>query len=144
MVDAAAWVAGRDSGLVGRHDRRKRDRVGRFRHRAGRGGDRQGGFFGLPDLGYILHPEHWGLGLASEAVGAAVAQVFTTREVDDLTADVDPANQASTRLLEKLGFVRTGFAEKTWNIGGEWKDSLFYGLTRQAWIARLEGSSARP
>ncbi|WGM31135.1 hypothetical protein KKHFBJBL_01375 [Brevundimonas sp. NIBR11] len=73
-----------------------------------------------------------------------MAQVFTTREVDDLTADVDPANQASTRLLEKLGFVRTGFAEKTWNIGGEWKDSLFYGLTRQAWIARLEGSSARP
>ena len=101
------------------------------------------GFFRLPDVGYILHPDHWGLGLASEAVGAAVAHVFATRAVDDLTADVDPANQASIRLLEKLGFVRTGFAERTWNIGGEWKDSVFYGLNRQAWSARSEASAVR-
>lgn len=102
------------------------------------------GFYRLPDVGYILHPDHWGQGLASEAVGAAIAHVFTTREVDDLTADVDPANHASIRLLEKLGFTRTGFAEKTWNVGGEWKDSFFYSLTRQAWNARIEGSSAGP
>ncbi len=101
------------------------------------------GFFRLPDVGYILHPDHWGLGLASEAVGAAVAHLFATRAVDDLTADVDPANQASIRLLEKLGFVRTGFAERTWNIGGEWKDSVFYGLNRQAWIARSYASAVR-
>ena len=94
------------------------------------------GFFKLPDVGYILHPDHWGLGLASEAVGAAVAHVFATRDVDDLTADIDPANHASMRLLEKLGFVRTGVAERTWYIGGEWKDSVFYGLNRQAWTAR--------
>ena len=102
------------------------------------------GFYRLPDVGYILHPDHWGQGLASEAVGAAIAHVFATREVEDLTADVDPANQASIRLLEKLGFTRTGFAEKTWNVGGEWKDSLYYGLTRRAWTAQVEGSSARP
>lgn len=102
------------------------------------------GFYRLPDVGYILHPDHWGLGLASEAVGAAIGHVFETRDLDDLTADVDPANQASIRLLEKLGFVRTGFAEQTWNIGGEWKDSLYYGLTRQAWTARVDGSSAGP
>lgn len=102
------------------------------------------GFYRLPDLGYILHPDHWGQGLASEAVGGTIAHVFATRELDDLTADVDPANQASIRLLEKLGFVRTGFAERTWNIGGEWKDSLYYGLTRRAWDARVAGSSSRP
>ena len=102
------------------------------------------GFYRLPDVGYILHPDHWGEGLASEAVGAAIAHVFATRDLDDVTADVDPANQASIGLLEKLGFVRTGFAERTWNVGGEWKDSLYYGLTRRAWSARLEGSSARP
>lgn len=101
------------------------------------------GFFRLPDVGYILHPDHWGLGLASEAVGAAVAHVFATRAIDDLTADVDPANHASIRLLEKLGFVRTGFAERTWNIGGDWKDSVFYGLNRQAWTARSKASAVR-
>ena len=94
------------------------------------------GFFKAPELGYILHPDHWGLGLASEAVGAAVAHAFATHDHDALEADVDPANQASIRLLERLGFARTGFAEKTWNIGGEWKDSLYYSLTRSAWSAR--------
>lgn len=94
------------------------------------------GFFRAPELGYILHPGYWGQGLASEAVGAAVGHVFATRDHDALEADVDPANQASIRLLERLGFARTGFAEKTWNIGGEWKDSLYYSLTRAAWNAR--------
>ena len=39
-------------------------------------------------------------------------------------------------MLERLGFVRTGFAERTWHIAGEWKDSLYYGLSRADWTAR--------
>jgi [ribosomal protein S5]-alanine N-acetyltransferase len=88
------------------------------------------GFWNLPDVGYILHPDCWGQGLAAEAVGAAIDHVFRTREVEILTADVDPDNAASIRLLERLGFIQTGFAERTWNVGGVWKDSLFYGLSR--------------
>ena len=89
------------------------------------------GFWRLPDVGYILHPDVWGLGLASEAVGAAIDHVFGTRDIESLTADVDPANAASIRLLERLGFVRTGFGERTWNVGGVWKDSFFYALSRE-------------
>jgi len=51
---------------------------------------------------------------------------------------VDPENQPSIRLLEKLGFRQTGSAERTWNIGGEWKDSLYYALKRKDWAARRE------
>ena len=100
------------------------------------------GFYRLPEVGYILHPDHWGLGLATEAVGAAVAHVFATTDLDDLSADVDPENQASIRLLQKLGFVVTGSAERTWNIAGEWKNSLYYALTRRAWTAHANGSSS--
>lgn len=88
------------------------------------------GFWKLPDVGYILHPDVWGQGLASEAVGAAIDHVFRTGELESLTADVDPDNTASIRVLERLGFVRTGFAERTWNVGGVWKDSLYYALSR--------------
>ena len=95
------------------------------------------GFWRLPDVGYILQPDHWGQGIAGEAVGAAIDHVFATRDLDDLTADVDPDNAASIRLLERLGFVKTGFAERTWNIGGEWKNSLYYGLSRGDRSARL-------
>ena len=88
------------------------------------------GFYRLPEVGYILHPDVWGRGLGAEAVGAAVDHVFATRDLDLLTADVDPENNASIRLLETLGFERTGAAKRTFEIAGEWKDSLYYGLTR--------------
>ena len=96
------------------------------------------GFYRLPDIGYILHPDHWGQGLASEAVGAVIAHVFHARGIDLMTADVDPENVASIRLLEGQGFSRTGFAEKTWEVGGEWKDSCYYGLSRASWTARAD------
>ncbi len=96
------------------------------------------GFWRLPEVGYIVHPDHWGQGIAGEAVSAAIDHVFATREVEDLTADVDPDNAASIRLLERLGWVKTGFAERTWHVGGEWKNSLYYGLSRTRWSTRLQ------
>ena len=91
------------------------------------------GFWRLPEIGYILHPDSWGQGFAHEATSAVVGHVFATRELDELTADVDPENLASIRLLERLGFVRTGFAERTLKIGDEWKDSVYYALSRRDW-----------
>lgn len=99
------------------------------------------GFWRLPDVGYILHPDCWGQGLAAEAVGAAVDHVFASRDLETLTADVDPENAASIRLLERLGFVRTGFAERTWNVGGVWKDSLYYALSRADRAVKTAGQA---
>lgn len=94
------------------------------------------GFYQPPDMGYILHPEHWGQGLATEALTAALDRLFATTNHAQATADIDPDNAASLRLVQKLGFVRTGFAERTWDVGGEWKDSVYYALPREAWLAR--------
>ncbi|MDQ3126643.1 MAG: GNAT family N-acetyltransferase [Pseudomonadota bacterium] len=99
------------------------------------------GFYVMPDIGYILHPDAWGRGLAAEAVGAAIDHVFQTRDVDTLTADVDPENAASIRLLERLGFMPAGSGERTWNVGGVWKDSLFYALTRADRAAVTDGQA---
>lgn len=94
------------------------------------------GFYRPPELGYILHPDHWGQGLATEALTAVLDRLFAATDHAAVNADVDPDNAASIRVVQKLGFVRTGFGERTWNVGGVWKDSIFYGLSREAWAAR--------
>ena len=99
------------------------------------------GCYVMPDVGYILNPDCWGQGLAGEAVGAVIDHVFSTRDVETLSADVDPENVASIRLLERLGFIRTGSGERTWNVGGVWKDSLYYALTRADRAAMTAGQA---
>lgn len=94
------------------------------------------GFWAVPEVGYILHPDSWGQGFAAEAVTATLDRLFADPDHDEARADVDPENAASIRLLERLCFVRTGFKANTWNVGGEMKDSYFYALSRRAWLAR--------
>jgi RimJ/RimL family protein N-acetyltransferase len=88
------------------------------------------GCWRLPDVGYILHPDCWGRGLATEALGAIIAHVFATRPVEALTADVDPRNLGSLKLLARLGFVETHRAARTWLVGEEWCDSVYLALQR--------------
>lgn len=96
------------------------------------------GFWSPPDIGYILHPDHWGQGLATEAITAVLDRMFALTEFDEAVADVDPENAPSLRLLEKLGFRRTGFEAATVNVGGVWKDSVYLSLSRTDWARRSE------
>lgn len=82
----------------------------------------------LPDFGFILHPDHWGAGLATEAVTAFLSHAFTRAGIACLTADVDPRNHASIRLLRKMGFGETGRAERTWHTHIGWCDSIYFRL----------------
>jgi RimJ/RimL family protein N-acetyltransferase len=88
------------------------------------------GCWRLPEVGYILHPDYWGQGLASEALTAVIGHVFSTRAIEAIKADVDPRNEGSLRLLARLGFVETHRAERTWLVGEEWCDSVYLALKR--------------
>jgi ribosomal-protein-alanine N-acetyltransferase len=56
------------------------------------------------EIGVHLRPENWGQGLALEAGQAVIAFTFKTLRVKALFAGHHPANAASRRLIEKLGF----------------------------------------
>jgi RimJ/RimL family protein N-acetyltransferase len=56
------------------------------------------------EMGVHLRPENWGQGLAQEAGRAVVAIAFGTLGIKALFAGHHPANAASRRLIEKLGF----------------------------------------
>src|SRR5476649_2077006 len=88
------------------------------------------GCWKIPEIGYILHPSYWGQGFAAEACDAVIAHIFGTYDVAAITADVDPRNEASLRLLARLGFVETGRATATYEIEGEISDSVYLALPR--------------
>ncbi|HEX3894340.1 MAG TPA: GNAT family N-acetyltransferase [Terracidiphilus sp.] len=62
----------------------------------------------LLELGYYLKPAYWGAGFATEAATAVVEYAFVTLGAASLFAGHHPANRASQRVLEKLGFERAG------------------------------------
>jgi ribosomal-protein-alanine N-acetyltransferase len=88
------------------------------------------GCYMLPDIGYIVHPDHWGRGYAREAMEAVIAHIFATNDIEKLTADVDPRNQPSIGLLLRLGFVETHRATGSWQVGDELCDSVYFALPR--------------
>lgn len=94
------------------------------------------GFYRFPDIGYILAPALWGQGLVAEALTPLITRAFAVHGLPRITADVDPRNAASIRLLAKLGFAETHRAERTWLIAGEWCDSVYFALTPEVWAAR--------
>ena len=87
------------------------------------------GLFEFPEIGFILHPDSWGMGYAGEALRPVLERAFAVHGLPFVEADVDPRNAPSLRLLQSMGFVETGRAESTWKVGDEWCDSVFLRLT---------------
>ncbi|MCV6585054.1 MAG: GNAT family N-acetyltransferase [Marinibacterium sp.] len=93
-----------------------------------------GGGLKPPEVGYFLHPDHWGKGLAVEAVRAILPGGFAAfPDHDHLIAEIDPRNHGSRRVLEKLGFTCTQVIEKNFLYGAdEWCDTAYFRLDRPA------------
>lgn len=87
------------------------------------------GAYELPDFGFYLAHDAQGKGFAREAMTAFVAHVFDGVS-DYLTADVDPRNGPSLNLLKGAGFTETGREERTWLVGDEWCDSVYFRLDK--------------
>lgn len=93
------------------------------------GEKRQGG---VTELGYILAREHWGRGIAREAVSAVIDQLFAEGQ-RRVFADTDPENAASIALLERLGFRREGLLRAEWETHIGVRDSVILGLLKDEW-----------
>jgi ribosomal-protein-alanine N-acetyltransferase len=93
------------------------------------------------EIGFALGRRHWGQGLATEVVHALLSFAFETLTLHRLEADVDPRNERSLRLLERLGFQREGYLRERYFVGGERQDTVLLGLLRRDWQAPRESSA---
>ncbi len=86
----------------------------------------------VTEIGYMLAREHWGSGIAREAVSAVIGQVFAEGQ-RRVFADTDPDNAASRAMLERLGFRLEGCLRGEWETHLGVRDSVIYGLLREEW-----------
>jgi [ribosomal protein S5]-alanine N-acetyltransferase len=57
------------------------------------------------ELGWVIAPERWGEGLATELAQASLEVVFGPLALEEVIAYTQPGNFASRRVMEKSGFA---------------------------------------
>jgi RimJ/RimL family protein N-acetyltransferase len=91
--------------------------------------DRQG------EVGYALHTDHQGKGLASEAVREMLRVGFEELGLHRIVAILDDRNTPSARLLERLGMRREAHHLDASMFKGEWAGVYVYALLEDEWRA---------
>lgn len=79
-------------------------------------------------LGYALDAGLEGRGFMTEALRAAIDDVFDRLRLHRIQANHMPENSRSAAVLRRLGFVREGVAPKYLFIRGEWSDHVLTAL----------------
>jgi RimJ/RimL family protein N-acetyltransferase len=88
------------------------------------------------ELGWVLHPEHAGRGLATEAVGELLRVCFRELGLHRVTATCFAANEASWRLMERVGMRREFHTVRdSLHRSGRWLDCVGYALLADEWDA---------
>jgi ribosomal-protein-alanine N-acetyltransferase len=92
----------------------------------------------LADLGFELKRECWGKGIMTEAATAVVNYGFTGLGCHRIEAWCFAGNDASARVLQKLGFSEEGtLREAKYNACQKaWADARMFGLLNREWVER--------
>ncbi len=88
------------------------------------------------EVGYALRSDHWGRGIATEAATLALNWAFRVLGLHRIEADIDPRNQSSRKLLQRLGFASEGFLRERYFVGEEISDTELFGLLQSDWAKR--------
>src|SRR6056297_3241221 len=83
-----------------------------------------------PSCMYVIAPDHWGHGYASEALGPFVDKCFAKFGLNTIDADIFADNPSSGRVLEKIGFRAVGHNQSTSPARDTCAPSIDYRLTR--------------
>jgi ribosomal-protein-alanine N-acetyltransferase len=71
-----------------------------------------------------------------EGLGLALDHAFKTLRLHRLEANIQPANTASRKLIEGLGFRLEGFSPRYLKIAGRWRDHERWAILSEEWRTR--------
>lgn len=86
-------------------------------------------------LGYYAFAPYHGRGYMTAGLTAVVSAAFRQIRLHRLEAHIQPDNQRSRRLVERLGFRLEGFSPRYLKVAGKWRDHERWAITAEEWNA---------
>ena len=80
------------------------------------------------EIGYMLHKEHNGKGIITEAVQEVVKYGFNEMKLHSIEAIIDPKNFGSEKVLQKCGFIKEAHFKENEFFEGRFLDSVIYSI----------------
>lgn len=88
------------------------------------------------ELGCTLDKNYHGKGFATEALKTVIDFIFTQLHKRRIIVSLDPRNNSSLRLIERLGFRKEAHFKQSLFINNEWVDDLVFAILKDEWIAK--------
>lgn len=86
------------------------------------------------EIGYVINPRFQGKGYALEAATALMDVAFKKIKLHRIEAKCSAPNEASWRLMEKLGMRREAHFKEQALFKGEWDELLIYAILQREWV----------
>ena len=85
------------------------------------------------EIGWSLHPDAQGKGYATEAAREVLRLGFDEAGLHRIVAECDPRNEASIRVMERLGMRREAHLVDSMWLEGEWVGSIVSAMLEDEW-----------
>lgn len=85
------------------------------------------------EIGWMVDPDAWGNGYASEAARRVMDFAFNELDAHRVIAFCDVENRASERVMQKLGMRHEATMRQTRLLRGQWRDELLYAVLESEW-----------
>lgn len=82
------------------------------------------------EVGYVLNPDYWNMGIATETVSAVIEFAFNEFDANRVEAHFIEGNNASLRVMEKCGMTFEGIHRQYMLVKGEYKNIGFAAVTK--------------
>jgi [ribosomal protein S5]-alanine N-acetyltransferase len=89
------------------------------------------GRFQSASVSYAAFAPATGKGYMSQGLALVLEYAFTELRLHRLEANIQPGNQPSLRLIQRLGFRKEGYAPAMLFIDGAWRDHERWAITRE-------------
>jgi RimJ/RimL family protein N-acetyltransferase len=87
------------------------------------------------EIGYVLHPAHQGHGYVTEACRTLLALAFDGLGLHRVIGRIDARNEASARVLRRLGMRQEAHLRENEWFKGEWTDEIDFAILEAEWRA---------